>query len=149
MTVSTLAPLSTAEVQSMAADWYRKLDVHAKLDEFIPFLAEEGVEMRFPEATVHGFDGFRDWYEKVVGIFFDEVHTVKSVTLENQNNPSEVKVVVKWEASVWTPPAAESKRIVLDAYQTWYVVRSPISGKPVIQTYIVDSLDYYPGSAEL
>ncbi|MBE9062267.1 hypothetical protein [cf. Phormidesmis sp. LEGE 11477] len=149
MTVSTLAPLSTAEVQAMAAAWYRQLDVHAKLDEFIPFLAEEGVEMSFPEATVYGFDGFKGWYEKVIGIFFDEVHTVKSVTLEDQNQPSKVKVVVKWEASVWNPPAAKSQRIVLDAYQTWYVVRSPITGKPVIQTYIVDSLDYYPGSAEL
>lgn len=149
MTVSTLAPLSTAEVKEMAIAWYRKLDVHAKLDEFVPFLAEEGVEMRFPEATVYGFDGFRDWYEKVVNIFFDEAHTVKSVTIESQNQPSEVKVVVKWEATVWNPPAAKSKRITLDAYQTWYVVRSPITGKPVIQTYIVDSLDYYPGSAEL
>jgi hypothetical protein len=149
MTVSTLAPLSTAEVKEMATAWYRKLDVHAKLDEFVPFLAEEGVEMRFPEATVYGFDGFRDWYEKVVNIFFDEVHTVKSVTLGSQNQPSEVKVVVKWQATVWNPPAAKSKRITLDAYQTWYVVRSPITGKPVIQTYIVDSLDYYSGSAEL
>lgn len=149
MTVSTLAPLTEAEIKEMAAAWYSKLDVHAPLEEFVPFLAEEGLEMRFPEATVYGFDGFKSWYERVIGIFFDEVHTLKQVQVTSVAELANVKVVVKWEASVWNPPAPKSERIVLDAYQTWVVKRSSNTGKPVVQTYIVDSLDYYKGSARL
>jgi hypothetical protein len=149
MTVTTLAPLTQSEVQDMAKVWYSKLDVHAPLAEFIPFLAEEGLEMQFPEATVYAFEGFKGWYERVIGIFFDEVHTVKEVQLTPGRNESQVKVVVQWEASVWNPPAPKSERIILDAYQTWIVERSPSTGKPVIKTYIVDSLDYQEGSARL
>ncbi|AFY87670.1 MAG: hypothetical protein CLLPBCKN_004211 [Chroococcidiopsis cubana SAG 39.79] len=149
MTLSKIAALSQVEVQQLAADWYSKLDVHAPLEEYIPMLAEQGSEMCFPEATVYGFDGFKDWYERVIGIFFDEVHTLKKVQVTPKGDKADVKVVVKWEASVWNPPAAKSDRITLDAYQTWVVQRSPLTGKAVIETYIVDSLDYYEGSARL
>ncbi|MBE9171138.1 hypothetical protein IQ238_27710 [Pleurocapsales cyanobacterium LEGE 06147] len=150
MTVSNLLPLTYSEVKQFAADWYSKLDVHAPLEEYVPLLAEEGLEMRFPETTVYGFDGFKDWYERVIRIFFDEVHTLKKVEPKPISDAQlEVKVVVRWEASVWNPPAAKSERIVLDAYQTWIVERSPKTEKPTILTYIVDSLDYAPGSAKL
>src|SRR5262249_53812122 len=64
--------LSEAEVRQLVVDWYRKLDVHAPVDEYRQLLADDGLEMRFPEATLHGFSAFRDWYERVVRIFFDE-----------------------------------------------------------------------------
>jgi hypothetical protein len=142
-------PLTEAEVREFAEAWYRKLDVHEPLENYIPLLAEE-VEMIFPEATVKGFEGFKGWYERVITIFFDEVHNVKEVKLISVSDAkADVKVVVKWEASVWKPPAPNSERIILDAYQTWVVKRSPETQKPVIATYIVDSLDYAEGSAKL
>ncbi|MBD2435896.1 hypothetical protein [Nostoc sp. FACHB-110] len=151
MTVANLAPLTASEIKQLAAEWYLKLDVHAPLEEYIPFLAEQGLEMRFPEATVYGFEGFQGWYDRVIRIFFDEVHTLKQVNVQPSGSGDEatVQVIVKWEASVWNPPAAKSDRIVLDAYQTWIVKRSANTGKPVIATYIVDSLSYYEGSARL
>ncbi len=60
-----------------------------------------------------------------------------------------MKVVVRWEASVWSPPAAKSQRIKLDAYQTWLVRRSPATDKPVIARYTVDKLVYDKDSAKL
>ena len=149
MAVTNIKSLTEAEVKQLATEWYLKLDVHAPLEDYIPFLAEEGLEMRFPEATVYGFEGFKGWYERVIGIFFDEVHTLKQVEVSPLGDRVNVKVIVKWEASVWNPPAATSQRIVLDAYQTWVVERSPKTGKPVVLTYIVDSMDYYEGSARL
>lgn len=150
MTVSNLAPLTYSEVKEFAADWYSKLDDHAPAEEYAAFLAEEGLELRFPEGTFTGFDGFKEWYQNVTGIFFDEVHTLKKVEPKLKDNEQlEVKVVVKWEASTWEPPAAKSERIILDAYQTWIVERSPKTEKPVIVTYIVDSMEYYEGSARL
>ena len=147
--MSNLKPIAQAEMEEIAADWYKKLDVHAPLEEYVPMLASEGLKMVFPEATVEGFEGFKGWYERVIGIFFDEVHTVKEVSVTPKGDKADVKVVVKWEASVWKPPAPTSERIVLDAYQTWEVQRSPESGKPVVLTYIVDELKYYEGSAKL
>lgn len=144
-----IAPLNQTELQSFAEEWYRKLDVHAPLAEFVPLLADRGLEMVFPEATVTGFEGFKGWYERVIGVFFDEVHTVKLVELVEAGDIAEVKVVVKWEASVWNAPEPRSSRIVLDAYQTWLVQRSPESQKPVVLRYTVDSLDYAEGSAKL
>ena len=145
-----MSAITQAEVQELAEIWYKKLDVHAPLEEFKPLLADSGVKMVFPEATVEGWEGFSGWYDRVIGIFFDEVHTLKEVTTTpKDDDKADVKVVVKWEASVWNPPAPNSERIVLDAYQTWEVKRSPETDKPVVLTYIVDELKYCEGSAQL
>lgn len=141
--------LTQAEVQELVEVWYHKLDNHAPFEELIPLLVGSGLKMVFPETTAEGLEGIQRWYERVVTIFFDEVHTLKEVKTIPHGDRIEVKVVVKWEASRWNPPAPRSERIVADAYQTWEVVRSPESGKAVIQTYVVDSLNYYEGSAQL
>ena len=82
----------------------------------------------------------------VIRIFFDEVHTVKSVELVNGGK--QVHVVVHWEASVWNPPAPKSDRISCIADQTWEVARNA-AGKPVITKYIVNGITYDEGSAKL
>lgn len=66
-----------------------------------------------------------------------------------QDNSADVKVIVNWQASIWNLPAPKSERIVLDAYQTRVVKRSRKTQKPVIQVYIVDSMEYTEGSARL
>jgi hypothetical protein len=143
------APLTAAEVQALAANWYRKLDVHAPLTELLPMLSDQDLEMQFPEATLHGRAEFEAWYEGVIRIFFDEVHALKHVAVELQDDEAHVQIVVHWEASTWKAPAASSQRIKLDAYQTWTVRRSPESGRPVIAVYTVDRLAYEPDSARL
>lgn len=140
--------LSDSEIRRFVEAWYRKLDVHAPMVELLPLLADDGLEMVFPEATVLGQAGFEGWYQRVIRIFFDEVHTVTRVDIDRTGDGANLKVVVNWQASVWNPPAANSSRINLDAYQRWVVKRSPAGGL-VVTTYIVDSLDYREGSAKL
>ena len=141
--------LTESDIQNLAADWYKKLDVHAPLVDILPLLTEEGLEMIFPEATVKGLAGFEGWYECVIRIFFDEVHTLKLVSAEINGDSAKVHVVVDWAASVWTPPNANSARIMLDADQTWTVKKLPTTGRTVITSYAVNSLDYHAGSAKL
>jgi hypothetical protein len=141
--------LTETDVQQLAKDWYGKLDVHVPIAELFPMLLDEGLEMRFPEATVTGWSGFEGWYERVIRIFFDEVHTVKKCDVTVSDGEATAEIVVKWEASFWNPPEARSQRIVCDAIQTWVVTRSPETGQPVVRTYIVNSIDYYEGSARL
>jgi hypothetical protein len=142
-------PLTNAEIRKFAVEWYRKLDVHAPLSEVSAMLATEGLEMRFPEATLRTAAEFEAWYERVIRTFFDEVHNVKDVDSTITDDGADVEVVVHWEASVWNPPAAKSQRIKLDAYQTWRVVRNPETERPVIVRYTVDKLEYTKDSARL
>ena len=140
--------LTKESIQTFAEDWYKKLDVHAPMVEVLPMLVDDGLEMVFPEATVYGWAGFEGWFQRVIRIFFDEVHTVKSVESEIDGDTATSKVIVQWEASVWNGPDAYSKRIKLDAYQTWGIKESA-DGKPQITLYTVDELKYHEGSAEL
>lgn len=143
------APLTQDEVKKMVDDWYLKLDVHAPANEVLPLLADDGLEMRFPEATLKGKEAFTTWYDGVIRKFFDEVHDMKQLEIRCDGDRADVKLCVNWQAKVWNPPAAKSIWLGFDAYQTWNVIRSPKTGKPVIQVYIVDSLKPMPGSATL
>lgn len=150
MTAATATrPLTAAEIQTLAADWYKKLDVHAPLVELLPLVAADGLEMAFPEATLRSQAEFEAWYERVIRIFFDEVHTLKQVKSTITDDGADVQVVVRWEASVWNPPAAQSQRIKLDAYQTWRVTRDAATDRPVIARYVVDELKYDADSDSL
>jgi ketosteroid isomerase-like protein len=107
--------------------------------------------MRFPEVTVFGVDAFRDWYDRIVTTFFDEVHTItrNDVTVAADGQSAEVKVDVNWQAKVWIPPAAKSQWIGFDAGQTHEVRRSPKTGQPMIQVYGVDTFVAMPDSSNL
>ncbi len=144
-----MSQLTTAEIEEFVRDWYKALDVHVPMVNILPMLADEGLEMQFPEATLHGHAEFEGWYQGVIRIFFDEVHKVKTVEVSQEGEDYNLKVVVEWHASVWNPPDAQSSRIILDAYQRWVVRSAPETGKPVVVTYIVDKLDYHEGSAKL
>ena len=140
--------LTHEAIRKMALAWYKKLDVHAPMVELLPLLAEQGLHMKFPEATLEGLAGFEGWYQTVLRLFFDERHQVKSVKSAIKGDRAKVKIVVRWAASRWRAPAACSDRIVLDAYQTWEI-RLSQAGAPVVTSYIVDKMVYAKGSARL
>lgn len=142
-------PLTELEVQELAADWYKKLDVHVPMVDILPLLDNESLQMKFPESTLTSLAEFEGWYQKVIRLFFDEVHTLKEVTVKLNDEQADVHVVVEWQASVWNAPAAKSARIILDADQTWIVKRSKQTGKAVIATYVVNALNYHDNSAKL
>ncbi len=154
----TAKPLSREEIEALVAAWYRKLDVHAPSEELLPMVAEqcfvieveeECLAMQFPEGPLNGVDAFRRWYEGVIRLFFDEVHTVTRVDISWQENRALVDVVVNWQARRWHPPAPRSEWIGFDAYQQWEMIRSPASGRPVILRYVVNELRPMPGSKPL
>lgn len=147
--MNKLAPLTESQVKQLVDDWYLKLDVHATVEEFLPLLADENLEMQFPEGTLHGQDAFKTWYDGVIHTFFDEVHTMQALDITTASDHANVQLVVRWEASRWHAPAPKSERLAFDAAQTWVVKRSPETQKPVIVTYIVDSLTPLDGFPNL
>jgi hypothetical protein len=147
--MKTLAPLTESEVKQLVDDWYSKLDIHAPVEEFLPMLADKNLEMQFPEGTLHSLDEFKTWYDRVTYTFFDEVHTMQVLNITPALDQANIQLVVRWEAHRWHPPAPKSERLDFDAAQRWVVKRSPDTQKPVIVTYIVDSLTPQKGSASL
>jgi hypothetical protein len=135
------------EIWAFATAWYQLLDIHAPLDSFRPLLTED-VKLVFPEATVQGFAGYSDWYNKVINIFFDEEHTLKVADITtNAEDECTVHVIVNWKASIWNAPAARSTRLMMDADQTWIVKR--LDGSLCVSEYIVNGMAYEPGSCKL
>ncbi len=144
------SPLTESEVKQMVDEWYLKLDIHAPAEEFLPLLAEEGLEMRFPEGTLHGYEEFKKWYETtIITRYFDEIHTMKELNIAMSEDGADVRLVVDWQTRRWKPPAPKSEWLGFDCYQTLVVKRSDRTGKPVILTYVVDELDPMEGSAPL
>ncbi len=143
--------LAESEVRDMVLEWYKKLDVHAPMVEILPMVSDGELRMVFPEATLTSQADFESWYQRVIRVFFDEVHTMQELNIDisSDGSQADIKLIVYWEASVWNPPDRNSKRLMMDAYQTWIVKRSPSSGLPVVVSYVVDKLDPKPGSAEL
>lgn len=149
--MTDLAPLTEDEVKRFMERWYLELlDTHAPAEDVAACVATDA-EMRFPEATVKGIDAFRDWYDRIVNTFFDEVHEItrNDVTVAPDGQSAEVKIDLNWQAKVWIPPAAKSQWIGFDAGQTHQVVRSATTGEPVIQVYGVDTFVAMPGSSNL
>ncbi len=141
-------PLSREEIEAFVAEWYRKLDIHAPAEELLPLVAAQGLEMQLPERAIKGIDEFQRWYEEVIRIFFDELHTLTRVSVSWQGERALVDVLVNWQARCWQSPAPRSQWIGFDAYQQWEMIRSPSSGRPVIQRYVVE-LRPMPGSKPL
>jgi len=140
-------PLAINEITDLANNWYRMLDVHAPFETVLPLVAEDGFQIRIPEGTYRGRDGFKQVYEEGwIRHFFDETHELKQLNFTPAGDKAEVKVVVNWQARSWNPPEPRSKEININAYQTWVVQRSPGQGQPVILTYTVDLLEPIPSS---
>ncbi len=141
--------MASDAIEAFAAEWYRKLDEHVPTADLLPMLAEAEVEFVLPEATFRGAEAFARWYEGVIAVFFDEIHTLSSVAVERRGERALADVVVNWQARRWWPPAPRSQWIGFDAYQQWEMAASPATGAPVITRYVVNELRPMPGSPAL
>src|SRR5688500_15406781 len=148
--MSTGTPLTQEEIKKFAAAWYYALDIHAPAEECYRLLADEGLNMNFPDGLIHDFATFNKWYDRVINLFFDEIHNVQSVRATLRGTEADVEVIVGWQASWFEPPAAKSKRTSMNAIQRWTVRRSQknVHGVEIV-SYIVERFDYAPGFAQL
>ena len=138
--------LTEDAIRTFATRWYVALDEHIPLAEVLPYITED-MELKVPEDTFVGHEGFGRWYDAVTHRFFDEVHTVTKVEPVIEGDRAIVQVLVNWQAKIWNPPAAKSQWLGFDADQTWTVVAGDTG--PQIKTYVVNALNPMPGSADL
>ena len=140
------------QIKQFAAAWYQALDFHVPIEEAYALLADEGLNMQFPDGDIRDFTSFKKWYDRVTNLFFDENHYVQTVEADIREDAATVDIVVGWEARWWEPPAAKSKRVSMDATQRWTVRRSDKNrfGLEIV-TYnaTVEPFKYAPGFARL
>ncbi len=146
-----MAAFDEANISKFVAAWYYALDIHAPAADCEAFLDESSLELIFPEKTMRSFAEFEAWLDGIYSTFFDELHNVVSVAITSQSETSaDLDVVVAWQASWFTPPAAKSKRTSMNAYQRWTIVASDKNAHGLaISKYAVDRFDYAPGFAQL
>lgn len=140
------------DIKKFAAAWYLALDQHVPVEECYRFLADDGLNMQFPDGAIRDFDSFKKWYDRVINLFFDENHNVQTVEATISGNQAEVRVVVGWQASWFEPPAAKSKRTAMDATQQWTVRRSSKNayGLEIVNyNATAEPFQYAPGFARL
>lgn len=152
-----------SDVRAFVYDWYRKLDAHADVKQYVPLLSDSELEMVLPEATLKSVEAFSAWYcgkpakfslPGVTNIFFDEVHELKRVDVSIMGTDTastwqaNVLIVVKWEAHRWLPPKPKSEYLGFDAWQRW-VLKIADGGRMVVTHYIVDKLEKLQGSVDL
>ncbi|MGK3963977.1 hypothetical protein WMF38_07330 [Sorangium sp. So ce118] len=144
-------PLSEQNIKKFVAAWYAVLDIHAPAEECHRYLASENLEMAFPERTLRSYVDYDEWLTAIYETFFDENHTVQSVTVRGRTDTTaDVDVVVGWQASWFTPPDAKSRRTAMNAIQRWTIQRSDKNAYGLeILKYHVDRFDFAPGFAQL
>ncbi len=155
--------ITQEQVRKFVEAWYQALDFHVPVADAAAFVADEGLEMIWPEKTFQGIDNFKAWYAGgtysdgerapgVINLFFDENHNVVSVDATIQGDSAEVRVILAWQTSWWEPPAAKSKRTSVSPTQTWTVRRSSKNSYGLEITYynaIAEPFAYAPGFARL
>jgi hypothetical protein len=151
------------KIKKFVAAWYKALDQHVAPEECAKFVADENLEMIFPEKTLHGMGDFLAWYAGgtysdgtkapgVINLFFDENHNVASVDGQIDGDKAVLDVVVAWQASWFEPPSAKSKRTSLDATQHWIVRPSNKNSyglEVVSYNAMAKPFEYTPGYARL
>ncbi len=145
-------PITLEQIKRLVAAWYLALDQHDPIANCYALLADQGLNVQFPDGDIRDHAGFKKWYDRVTNLFFDESHVVQSVEAEIKGDAADIRVVVGWQASWWEAPAAKSKRVSMDATQAWTVRRSAKNAYGLeIVTYnaTVEPFKYAPGFARL
>ncbi|MFI7404496.1 hypothetical protein ACIBW9_29150 [Streptomyces sp. NPDC049541] len=124
---------SDQEITGFVQRWYDLLSEHAPVEELLPFVADAGLVMAFPERTLHSHADFVDWYAAVGVAYSDQSHTVEQLTSSEDGTRVDVDVTVVWTAKSTVDGAVSSFRI----NQRWQLERPEPGARPVIVDYRV------------
>ena len=151
-TTRSAEALTEDSINAFVRAWFLALDNHVPIENCYQLLADEGLNMQFPDGDIRDHNSFKTWYDRVTNLFFDENHNVQSVNTSISGDEAVVDIVVGWQASWFEAPAAKSKRTSMDATQRWTVRRSsknPYGLEIVTYNATVEPFKYAPGFARL
>jgi quinol monooxygenase YgiN len=128
-----------AEVRDFAVTWFDRLSERAPVEELLAMVTDAGLHMEFPEAMLTDEAEFRAWYAEVGRLFRAQSHVVEQLEVRpiDGTRAADVEVTVIWRARQIPGGAPLEFR----ARQSWRVERSLETGRPVIVTYQVRTLE--------
>ena len=112
---------------------YAMYDEHVPVERYLPLLARRGLEMRFPEQTLHSREDFKRWYAGIGTNIASNTHTLDSVRVRVLGGGRyEADIIGLWQAET-----RKGEYVRFKFHQRWTLTdgRGP---DPVIQTYVVD-----------
>lgn len=129
-------------IRHIILTWYSSTNDHRPIQELVTMLSEK-VEMRYPNSPepVMGHEGFRKWYEDVLGKYFDETHKVESWKISMENLTAVAEVTVRWECRSWKVGRARSSYKAYLSKQYFEIERIPDTGAALITKKIVKTFD--------
>lgn len=123
------------QVMSFAQRWFDSLSERRSIEEILPLLDLDSLQMEFPEATLRTETEFRDWYRQVGTLFRDQTHVVESLAATGDPARPEVLVTVVWAGI----DAQTDERFAYRVEQTWQLDRDA-AGQLRISRYHVGPL---------
>ncbi|MCX5697906.1 MAG: nuclear transport factor 2 family protein, partial [Candidatus Omnitrophica bacterium] len=132
--------LNKEEIIRFVRAWFARLNEHAPIEKIKSMLSAQGLQMKFPEATLANYEQVEKWYKGVTTKFFDQSHILKNIEIKSNGDEIDISLVVNWRAHAWEPPQASSEWFNFDALQSWTILRDGPGGNYLIKKYIVESL---------
>lgn len=125
------------DVAAFVQHWYDILSSHEPVEDLLPHVIDDGLEMAFPERTLRSHADFRDWYAAVGESFGPQSHIVEKLRTHEHDGLVDVEVTVVWTAKNLSDGSVSALRID----QTWQLVREGVDGALRIRTYHVGALN--------
>ncbi|MGW4384623.1 nuclear transport factor 2 family protein [Kitasatospora sp. NPDC004531] len=124
------------EIREFAQNWFDLLSRHDPVEDLLPLVVDEGLDMAFPERTLRSHADFRDWYTVVGEAFSDQSHTLEKFAAIETDGRVDIELIVIWAAK----HLAEGVRAAFRIEQLWQLVRDPATGALRISRYRVGAL---------
>lgn len=122
-----LAATSPNTVRGFVYEWFGLFDTNAPVEDFLGRLDDAGMQIDFPEQTLHSAAEFTGWYQGILATFATATHDVKELTVTPDGAAWHIDLTVEWRAKKFDGGAAEGL-----FRQEWTVVEAA-GGKLLIQ----------------
>jgi hypothetical protein len=124
------------EIISFVYQVYAMYDRHVPAERFLPLLAPQHLEMRFPETTLRSHADFKRWYAGIGKTIASNTHTLESVKVSVLGGGRYQADIV----GVWQAESKKGEYVVFKFRQQWSLVDGP-GRQPLIQTYLVEAAE--------
>lgn len=117
--------------------WFDLLNEHAPVENLLDMVSDTDLTMVFPEATLRNHGDFRRWYDDVGRNYTDQSHVLQELDARDEVDRTDVQLTVVWKAR----QLCDGAQLAFRVNQSWQLRETPETGKPVISTYKVLSID--------
>jgi hypothetical protein len=142
----TAAPLQIGEIRAFTLDWYGNLGEHVPAHDFMSLVLDQGLEFVVPDAILRSIREFGDWHAGgdshpgMVNLCFNKMLTLCERRDDDRQAAHLGQDDRRQPAGPVLAPASRSHWSGLDAFQTWNMICSPETRKPLIGCYVADEL---------